>query len=381
MASFVVPLKSDSILGGHMDLRQAIEAVVTLKYDHKLGDAQLAQKHLVELRKPSAIDEIPIGYKVLTSGKAQNIPVVPWIAVLDPDVTTTAKRGLYLVYLYALKRDRIYLSLNQGATYFQDQAKKQLKGVAADRRALQRLTEATEVMVNALSPDDLEGLDLKILLDVAKFLPRGYERGNIAAITYEAGSLPENAVLARDLDRMLKLYQTVIEVNSEIRDEDNEAAEKVAPTFATSQKKKWVPQFKPKSSEEYLVQIAKQTQVKSRKHEAVVASLGKYVESLQLTPATNVHPRDVCIRTSKREFLVEVKVVGRNAEECVRDAIGQLFSYRHFYYRSKGLADPRLIAAFNEDVGDALRELLESLGILWAYLQQGEWRLDPGIDW
>jgi hypothetical protein len=41
---------------------------------------------------------------------------VPWIALLDPDTTTTAIDGLYLVYLDTSAIDAVYLSMNQGAT-------------------------------------------------------------------------------------------------------------------------------------------------------------------------------------------------------------------------------------------------------------------------
>jgi MrcB-like, N-terminal domain len=35
--------------------------------------------------------------------------------VLDPDETETAQRGMYVVYLFAADRTKLYLSLNQGS--------------------------------------------------------------------------------------------------------------------------------------------------------------------------------------------------------------------------------------------------------------------------
>ncbi|HEV8558556.1 MAG TPA: hypothetical protein VGR06_19475 [Actinophytocola sp.] len=46
-----------------------------------------------------------------------------------------------------------------------------------------------------------------------------------------------------------------------------------------------------------------------------------------------------------------------------REAIGQLFAYRHFWYRELGQPDPALVALFSEPVGAAFLPLLKSLGI------------------
>ncbi len=43
----------------------------------------------------------------------------PWIAIFDIDITTSAQRGFYPVYLFTEDmRGGVYLSLNQGWTYF-----------------------------------------------------------------------------------------------------------------------------------------------------------------------------------------------------------------------------------------------------------------------
>lgn len=59
---------------------------------------------------------LPAGLSVLVSGAGQSLPYVPWIAVLNPEVTTTAQEGLYVVYLYRSDTSRVYLTMNQGAT-------------------------------------------------------------------------------------------------------------------------------------------------------------------------------------------------------------------------------------------------------------------------
>src|SRR5262249_14250474 len=50
------------------------------------------------------------------SAGAGNWADVPWLAVFDPLVTTTATRGYYVVYLFHNSEPEVHLSLNQGNT-------------------------------------------------------------------------------------------------------------------------------------------------------------------------------------------------------------------------------------------------------------------------
>jgi hypothetical protein len=58
----------------------------------------------------------------------------------------------------------------------------------------------------------------------------------------------------------------------------------------------------------------------------------------------------------------------------VREAIGQLFAYRHFFYRLEDKPDPLLVALLSENVERAFADLLNSLGIEAIWLEAGEWR-------
>lgn len=97
--------------------------------------------------------------------------------------------------------------------------------------------------------------------------------------------------------------------------------------------------------------------------------------------ANNVHPRDLTVDCQTTHWLIEAKTVGSNAENCVREAIGQLFAYRHFYYRDKHQPDPLLVALFSGPIGDAFADLLTSLDIEAVWFDSGEWRgRAPSID-
>lgn len=48
----------------------------------------------------------------------------PWISVFDRDITETATKGFYIVYLFRKDMNGVYLSLNQGTTHLQHKYKK-----------------------------------------------------------------------------------------------------------------------------------------------------------------------------------------------------------------------------------------------------------------
>jgi hypothetical protein len=310
--------------------------------------------------------------RVRVSGSAQSLPVVPWIAVLDPDVTLTAKEGLYVVYLYSRDLSYVYLSMNQGATqHKEDCLKRGLKNSAAEKVALSVLRADSDLLRRHLGKDTLAGLSSNIDLGApGYFLPRGYEEGNIAALTYDMSQLPTEAILRNDLTRFLTLYQTCVEI---IREEQYQfsipaVTEKAKPKFRPKP-----PAFRPENLAGYRAHVGEQDQERRHRHKDLLDLFVRWIEAASLTPANNVHPCDLTVDSADIHWLVEAKTVGPNAEEAVRAAIGQLFSYRHFCYRKLDRPDPALVALFSEPVGEAFEELVVSLNI------EAIWR--RGEDW
>src|ERR1044072_3382444 len=150
-----------------MGLREILAGVAELKYNHKLPSTQPAQQHL---RKSHAeLKELaPGGTTVRISGSAVNPPVVPWIAILDPDVTSTAQEGLYVVYLYSADLTRVYLSMNQGVTQHKG-AQMPTTGVTAERAAIIELKRESVIMRNALAKEATDGTVLDIDLGAKGF--------------------------------------------------------------------------------------------------------------------------------------------------------------------------------------------------------------------
>lgn len=125
----------------------------------------------------------------------------PWLAVLDPAVTTRVAEGYYLVYLLSLGAERLYLTLNQGCSLLADSV-----GV---RPARQTLLERAGIMrsrildkANRLGPISLD-------LNVGGTVWRGklYEAGSVVAKVYDTSALPHRDEMIADLREGLSLYE------------------------------------------------------------------------------------------------------------------------------------------------------------------------------
>uniref|UniRef100_UPI003517719F MrcB family domain-containing protein n=1 Tax=Streptomyces calvus TaxID=67282 RepID=UPI003517719F len=93
---------------------------------------------------------VPAGYLVEGSPGRGNAAVCPWVSFFDPDETTSATRGMYLVYLLAEDRKTFVLSLNQGVT--------EITKALGAREARERLAAQAEAIREALPVEAPDGL-------------------------------------------------------------------------------------------------------------------------------------------------------------------------------------------------------------------------------
>jgi len=255
------------------------------------------------------------------------------------------------------------LTLNQGVG--------RLRKRYGDVEARRRLAADSSAVRAALGASSTAGTLHNITFGVTAPLQRAYEAGNIAAIQYDLSGLPPEAELLADLERFVDLYQDAIVAKRELlqRDPGSVSSSSAAKTTGGSDPLR---QFAPKSDSDYVSHLIGKALVKSRRHETLVKEYGEHASSLGLSPATNVHPRDLTLVSGGEEWLVEAKVVYRgNTTNAVRDAIGQLLQYRHFLYPSD--SSVRLVALFTEPVGDAYVKFLTSVGITSVWMATGGW--------
>jgi 5-methylcytosine-specific restriction enzyme A len=124
----------------------------------------------------------------------------PWVAILDPAVTTSVEEGFYVVYLLSLGREHLFLSLNQGCTILKNSV-----GIPGARDELYR---RADIMWSRINGDAARLQRITMDLNVESSIWRGrlYEAGLVAGIQYDAAKLPSEEILVADLTEALTLY-------------------------------------------------------------------------------------------------------------------------------------------------------------------------------
>ena len=156
---------------------------------------------LITLQLPENI------YKVKGSVGAGRWTDVPWIAVFDKRITTSAQRGVYIVYLLNKDTKELFLTLNQGAT---DVAQ---GGDSTGKLAFTGIASAS----NSKAAESLKNRAKNIRSEIGSFPGLGsnpidtgskaYDAGCIYYIKYTLDSLPEDEKLYSDLNKFIEAYK------------------------------------------------------------------------------------------------------------------------------------------------------------------------------
>jgi 5-methylcytosine-specific restriction protein A len=145
----------------------------------------------------------------------------PWVAILDPIVTTTPQHGYYVVYLFSSSMNRIVLSLNQGITEY--------RGTMSVDAAKELIRHSAALI--CLRTPEYHGLfnEQGINLDSTSSSSRSafYEAGHAFGITYSL-PLPPESKLVRDLLEMVTLYR-LLTFRGGFEDRETQESEENAP--------------------------------------------------------------------------------------------------------------------------------------------------------
>ncbi|WP_409174409.1 MrcB family domain-containing protein [Brevibacillus fortis] len=138
-------------------------------------------------------------YLVEGSAGRGNWADIPWLAVFDKDITITATKGYDIVYLFRADMTGVYLSLNQGWTFFKD-----TYGTKGGREKIKAVANAwRNLLSSALNDFSVKEIDLR----ATNGLGEGYELGHICGKFYEFGKIPDDSVLINDLRNLLGVYR------------------------------------------------------------------------------------------------------------------------------------------------------------------------------
>lgn len=134
-------------------------------------------------------------------GQFNNWAWIPWlkIALKDKNVHVGTQEGYYLVYLFDEQMEGVYLSLNQGWTYYKN---KYGSTILANEKAQEVSTKLRNLVCPNPGPDYVTSIDLKTKGGLGK----GYEKTHIIGKYYSASNIPNDSVLTKDLEEMLQIY-------------------------------------------------------------------------------------------------------------------------------------------------------------------------------
>ncbi|MBC7971337.1 MAG: DUF3578 domain-containing protein [Verrucomicrobia bacterium] len=154
---------------------------------------------------------LPDVYRIKASAGNGAWAKVPWIAIFNKLVTETVTSGFYCVYLFRVDCSGVYLSLNQGIADKRDEYGLGLSRDMVRKQArFFRDTLGEEAIKDFSDPLDLK-LDFIPKETTTRRLGLAYEAGNIASKLYNRNAMPDDAALANDLEKLLKIYFTLFE--------------------------------------------------------------------------------------------------------------------------------------------------------------------------
>ncbi|AEM78914.1 MrcB family domain-containing protein [Thermoanaerobacter wiegelii] len=183
---------------------------------NRIGDI-LRKEIPQEIQK---FDFIGDEYFIKGSNGQGNWAEIPWVAIMDKNITQTTMEGVYIVYLFSSDMKRLYLTLNQGYTKLKD---KYGKFGAIEKM----LSLASKIR----SKIEAKGWNTDNNLPIGNEF---YEKGTIFYKKYENDDLPDDETLKNDLHDLINIYKNVSVLSGEDKDQIYENEEDYIPDNDTS---------------------------------------------------------------------------------------------------------------------------------------------------
>lgn len=138
-------------------------------------------------------------YLVTGSVGQGNWANVPWICIFDRSITTSATRGVYIVYLLSADTNTLYLTFNQGCT--------DIRSSHSKRDTIKIMREKAAEIFSSI---DGRGFNTDEAINLGSGLTELaelYQRGTIFYKGYQNGSIPSEQELREDLSKMMEIYR------------------------------------------------------------------------------------------------------------------------------------------------------------------------------
>lgn len=173
-------------------------------------------------------------YLITGSVGQGNWAMVPWLCVFDKRITTTATKGVYVVYLLAKDGKSLYLTFNQGCTDIRrNNSKKETIKI------MRKKAGEISAYIDSRGFASDENINLG---DGLTELGELYQRGTIFYKKYEKDSVPNEEELQEDLSKMMDIYREYVSGKPEKEPEDSSKGgeEKLDTKSIVSEIKKYI---------------------------------------------------------------------------------------------------------------------------------------------
>ncbi|PFM63676.1 restriction endonuclease [Bacillus cereus] len=198
-------VKDDGEKGGSMNsnlrekfltvMKEYLQARTERFAGHKMGSV-VRHEMTTEITRLPFIDHNQ--YVVTGSVGQGNWAAVPWLAIMNKDITTSTQRGYYIVYLFSEDMERLYLTLAQGVT---ETTKEEMQKIKEEIREQIQMSQKVK-------KDD------EIFLGTSS-KAKGYANSTAAYIAYDVNKMPSEKELVADLEEMLHYYEGFIAYKEE----------------------------------------------------------------------------------------------------------------------------------------------------------------------
>lgn len=197
--------KDDGEKGGSMDsnlrekfltvLNEYLQARTERFAGHKMGSF-VRNEMTTEITRLPFIDHSQ--YVVTGSVGQGNWAAVPWLAIMNKDITTSTQRGYYIVYLFSEDMERLYLTLAQGVTETTKEEMQKIKEEIREQIHMSQKVKKDDEIFLGTSPK-----------------AKGYANSTAAYIAYDVNKMPSEKELVEDLEEMLRYYEGFIAYKEE----------------------------------------------------------------------------------------------------------------------------------------------------------------------
>lgn len=197
--------KDDGEKGGSMDsnlrekfltvLNEYLQARTERFAGHKMGSF-VRNEMTTEITRLPFIDHSQ--YVVTGSVGQGNWAAVPWLAIMNKDITTSTQRGYYIVYLFSEDMERLYLTLAQGVTETTKEEMQKIKEEIREQIHMSQKVKKDDEIFLGISPK-----------------AKGYANSTAAYIAYDVNKMPSEKELVEDLEEMLRYYEGFIAYKEE----------------------------------------------------------------------------------------------------------------------------------------------------------------------